>query len=116
MWRTMMKVMAATAAFGLVHSALASRGAKRAVARAFGERNRNGLYRVFYLAQSAAYLVVGSLHEEARLREAYGDAYSAYQGSGVAFYLPRPARSSRGPTGLAAHDPPAQNHLVHSSQ
>jgi len=53
MWRSMFKVMAATAAFGLVHSALASRRAKRAAAEHFGERNRNGLYRVFYLAQSA---------------------------------------------------------------
>ena len=53
MWRSMFKVMAATAAFGLVHSALASRTAKRAATRRFGERNRNGLYRVFYLAQSA---------------------------------------------------------------
>ena len=53
MWRSMIKVMAATAAFGLVHSALASRSTKRAAANRFGERNRNGLYRVFYLAQSA---------------------------------------------------------------
>src|SRR4051794_37737450 len=52
MWRSMIKVAAATAAFGLVHSALSSRGAKRAAARTLGERNRNGLYRVFYLAQS----------------------------------------------------------------
>jgi hypothetical protein len=53
MWRSMLKVAAATAVFGLVHSALASRTAKRAAVRRFGERNRNGLYRVFYLAQSA---------------------------------------------------------------
>jgi hypothetical protein len=46
--------MAATAAFGLVHSTLASRRAKRAAANAFGERNRTGLYRVFYLVQSAS--------------------------------------------------------------
>src|SRR5947209_2269375 len=52
MWRSMLKVMAATAAFGLVHSALASRRAKQAAAEHFGERNRNGLYRVFYLGQS----------------------------------------------------------------
>jgi protein-S-isoprenylcysteine O-methyltransferase Ste14 len=49
----MVKVMAATAAFGAVHSALASRTAKRAAARLAGERNRNGLYRVGYIAQSA---------------------------------------------------------------
>src|SRR6185437_10957798 len=52
MWRSMFKVMAATAAFGVVHSLLASRTAKRAAARTFGERNRNGLYRVFYIGQS----------------------------------------------------------------
>ena len=45
MWRSMLKVMAATAAFGLVHSALASRRAKQAAADHFGERNRNGLDR-----------------------------------------------------------------------
>lgn len=54
MWRSMLKVMAATAAFGLVHSALASRRAKRYAAEQFGERNRDGLYRVFYIAQSVA--------------------------------------------------------------
>ncbi len=216
MWRSMLKVMAATAAFGLVHSVLASRTAKRAAARGFGERNRNGLYRVFYIGQSLVtfgmlaayirrqpsrelyrvegplallfhagqasalvyatsaagqvgllritglenfliwlgddpvlpepeaqgpalddegrghtagpfawsrhplnfaplpvfwlwprmttnllafnaaatiYLVVGSLHEEARLRNAYGDDYDAYLHSGVPFYIPAPERS-----------------------
>jgi hypothetical protein len=216
MWRSMIKVAAATAAFGLVHSALASRAAKRAAARTFGERNRNGLYRVFYLGQSLAtfgllaayirrqpsrelyrvegplafllhaaqagalvyatsaagqvglrritglesflawlgdgpvppepeaqgpaldyegrrhaagpfawsrhplnfapvpvfwlhprmttsllafnaaatvYLVLGSLHEEARLRDAYGDDYLAYLNSSVPFYVPAPERS-----------------------
>ena len=50
----MFKVVAATAAFGLVHSALASRGAKRLAADVCGERNRNGVYRVFYIGQSLA--------------------------------------------------------------
>ena len=49
----MLKVIAATAAFAVVHSALASRGAKRAATKTFGERNRNGLYRVVYITQSA---------------------------------------------------------------
>lgn len=216
MWRNMLKVAAATAAYGLVHSALASRTAKRAAARTFGERDRNGLYRVFYIAQSfvtfgvlaayirrqpsrelyriegpaallmravqagavvyatsaagqvgirrilgleslsawlgdgpvppepeaqgpaldaegrrhaigpfawsrhplnfaplpifwlwprmttsllafntaaTIYLIVGSLHEEARLREAFGAEYGAYLDSGVSFYVPVPARS-----------------------
>ncbi len=219
MWRSMFKVMAATAAFGLVHSALASRRAKQQAACLFGERNRNGLYRLFYLGQSAvtaaalaayirrqpgrelyrvrgplallmhggqaaalvyatwaarqvglrrilglesfgawlgdgpvppepeaqgpaldeegvvraagpvawgrhplnfaplpvlwlwprmttnllafnlaatAYLVVGSWHEEARLREAYGPVYEAYRDSGVPFYIPQPRHDALG--------------------
>jgi hypothetical protein len=52
MWKSMLQIAAATAAFGLLHSALASRTAKRAAARTFGERNRNGLYRVVYVGQS----------------------------------------------------------------
>lgn len=39
------------------------------------------------------YLVVGSLHEEARLRDAFGDDYEAYLQSGVPFYIPAPAQS-----------------------
>jgi len=232
MWRGMIKAAAATAAFGLVHSFLASRGAKRAAARAFGERNRNGLYRVFYLAQSAvtfaalaayvrglpgrelyrvrgplawlmragqagalllataaarqvgvrrilglesflawlgdgpvppepeaqgpaldaeglgrdagpfawsrhplnlaplavfwlrprmtttllafnaaatAYLVVGSLHEETRLREAYGESYAAYRRSGVPFYLPAPERCAFEPAGVLVRLPPYED-------
>lgn len=214
--RGMCNVAVATAIFGLVHSALASRAAKRLAAQTFGERNRNGLYRVFYIGQSLAtfailanyirrqpsrelyriegplallmhslqagalvyatsaagqvglrritglesflawlgdghvppepeaqgpaldeegrrnaagpfawsrhpvnlvpvaifwlwprmttsllafnttatiYLVVGSLHEEARLREAFGDDYDAYLDSGVPFFVPAPVGS-----------------------
>lgn len=49
---SLFKVVAATAVFGIVHSALASRQAKAAAARGFGQRVRNGWYRLFYLAQS----------------------------------------------------------------
>lgn len=38
---------------------------------------------------STAYLVLGSLHEETRLRRAYGRLYEQYQRSGVPFYWPR---------------------------
>jgi protein-S-isoprenylcysteine O-methyltransferase Ste14 len=231
MWRSMLKVMAATAAFGLVHSVLASRSAKRAAARTFGERDRNGLYRVFYIGQSLVtfgmlaayirrqpsrelyrvegplaalmhaaqaativyatsaasqvgirrilglesfpawlgdgpvppepeaqgpaldtkgsqrsagpfawsrhplnfapvpifwlwprmttsllafntaatiYLVIGSLHEEARLREAFGEGYAAYQQSAVPFYLPAPERSAGEPMEIVAALPAPQ--------
>lgn len=52
MWKSMLKVAAATAAFGVVHSALASRAAKRAAVFTIGERNRNGLYRGIYNGQA----------------------------------------------------------------
>ena len=48
------------------------------------------------------YLVVGSLHEEARLREALGGDYDAYLSSGVPFYVPAPARSALEPTSAVA--------------
>jgi len=34
------------------------------------------------------YFVIGSMHEESRLRTSYGRAYSEYQKSAVPFYLP----------------------------
>lgn len=46
------RVLASTAAFALLHSALASRTAKTVAAKTFGGRNRNGLYRVFFNTQS----------------------------------------------------------------
>jgi hypothetical protein len=57
-------------------------------------------------AAATIYLVVGSLHEEARLRDAYGDDYDAYLNSGVPFYLPAPARSALEPA--AGLERPAQ--------
>jgi hypothetical protein len=48
------------------------------------------------------YLVVGSLHEEARLREAFGGDYDAYLSGSVPFYVPVPARSALEPTSTVA--------------
>ena len=48
------RIVAATVLFALVHSALASRAAKGAVARLLGGRGRDGWYRAFYNAQAVA--------------------------------------------------------------
>ncbi|GIZ50262.1 methyltransferase family protein [Noviherbaspirillum aridicola] len=44
--------------------------------------------RLAFSAVGSAYLMIGSLHEEARLREAYGGAYDAWLRSGVPFFWP----------------------------
>jgi methanethiol S-methyltransferase len=49
------------------------------------------------------YLVVGSLHEEARLRDAFGDEYDVYRSNGVSFYIPVPDRSGLEPTNAVAN-------------
>ena len=40
-------------------------------------------------AVTAVYCVIGSRHEEARLRERYGECYAAYQRGNVPFFMPR---------------------------
>lgn len=52
--KAVLKTILATGAFAVVHSALASRAAKRAASDAFGPANADGLYRVVYIAQSFA--------------------------------------------------------------
>ncbi len=42
---------------------------------------------------STVYFILGSAHEEARLRDAYGDAYIAYVGNGVPFFWPSATRA-----------------------
>jgi protein-S-isoprenylcysteine O-methyltransferase Ste14 len=49
-----LRAAAAVGAFALVHSALASRSAKRAAERIAGERGRDGWYRAAYNAQAVA--------------------------------------------------------------
>lgn len=56
MWRSVFKVIGATALFAFSHSALASRWAKQHASRLTGGRRRNAFYRPFYLTQSAASL------------------------------------------------------------
>lgn len=51
---------------------------------------------------ATVYLVLGSVHEEMRLREAYGRRYVAYQRSGVPFFAPRPQRALSLPAPFAA--------------
>lgn len=50
--RAALKILAATALFGVGHSLIASRSAKRAAERVLGTERRDALYRPFYLAQS----------------------------------------------------------------
>ena len=50
--KTTLKVIAATALFAGLHSALASHRAKRMATNLIGQRNRKGLYRVAYIGQS----------------------------------------------------------------
>lgn len=46
-------------------------------------------------ALSAVYLIIGSVHEETRLLDRYGDAYRRYQRE-VPFLFPRPGRKING--------------------
>jgi uncharacterized membrane protein len=48
MFKSVIKIMAASVLFAGVHSLLASRAAKSATVALFGERKRNGLYRPLY--------------------------------------------------------------------
>jgi uncharacterized membrane protein len=59
MFKSIVKIVAATVLFAGVHSLLASRTAKTAAAALFGERRRNGLYRPFY--NVAAIVTFGGL-------------------------------------------------------
>jgi protein-S-isoprenylcysteine O-methyltransferase Ste14 len=54
----LLKTVAATALFGLVHSALASRQAKELAAATLGRRRRNAFYRLFFIGQSLVTLAM----------------------------------------------------------
>jgi methanethiol S-methyltransferase len=45
--------------------------------------------RLIFNLVGTLYLILGSLHEEKRLRTVYDEAYAAYQKSGVPFYWPQ---------------------------
>lgn len=53
-WRDALGMAALTVAFGALHSALASRAAKRRAGALVGARTRDGWYRAFYNAQAVA--------------------------------------------------------------
>ena len=55
-----------------------------------------------FLGVSSVYFVLGSMHEEHRLRMAYGESYDRYIRSGVPFYLPR---ATPGPQHAVRVDP-----------
>jgi protein-S-isoprenylcysteine O-methyltransferase Ste14 len=52
MFKSIVKIMAATTLFAGIHSLLASRAAKRVATEMLSERRRNALYRPFYNAQA----------------------------------------------------------------
>jgi protein-S-isoprenylcysteine O-methyltransferase Ste14 len=52
MFKSILKIMAATTLFAGIHSLLACRSAKRVATEMLGERQRNALYRPFYNAQA----------------------------------------------------------------
>ena len=52
MFKSIVKIMAATTLFAVIHSLLASRAAKRFATDMLSERQRNALYRPFYNAQA----------------------------------------------------------------
>jgi protein-S-isoprenylcysteine O-methyltransferase Ste14 len=44
--------------------------------------------RAAFNAAATVYLVIGSIHEELRLREAYGERYESYESANIPFYIP----------------------------
>lgn len=50
--------------------------------------------RLAFNAVATAYFVLGSVHEERRLRALYGDDYDAYLQGGAPFFLPRRPRAA----------------------
>jgi methanethiol S-methyltransferase len=88
------RVLVSTAAFALLHSALASRTAKSLAARAFGERRRNGLYRAFFNTQALAATAVLAMYlrqlpdrELYRVRGPAAALMRAGQGAGLLLFV-----------------------------
>jgi len=88
MLKSALKMMAATAAFAVVHSFLATRSAKHTAARVFGERRRNAFYRAFYNGQSLVTFALLGLYARSlpdrTLYEVRGPARWLMQGSRLA--------------------------------
>jgi protein-S-isoprenylcysteine O-methyltransferase Ste14 len=62
MFKSIVKIMAATTLFAAIHSLLASQAAKRIVAEMLGERPRNALYRPFYNVHAVITFVALALY------------------------------------------------------
>ena len=62
MFKSIIKIVAATTLFAGIHSLLASRTAKRFATEMFSERQRNALYRPFYNAQAVITFVALALY------------------------------------------------------
>jgi methanethiol S-methyltransferase len=75
-WTGFCKTAAATVLYAAVHTLLASRKSKETASRLLGVRQRNGLYRAFYLLQSAGtmLILVGYIRRQPRvfIIKAYG--------------------------------------------
>jgi methanethiol S-methyltransferase len=76
MFKSIVKIMAATALFAGIHSLLASRAAKIVATKMLSERQRNALYRPFYNAQAVitfgALILYGSKLPDRELYRASG--------------------------------------------
>jgi hypothetical protein len=86
--KSFLRTIAATSLFAAIHSALASRVAKKSAEQVFGQRNRNGLYRAVYIGQS-----IGTF--------ALLTAYIRRQPGSVLYEIPMPVSGAMRATQLA---------------
>ena len=123
MWRSMLKMAAATAVYAPAHSALASPDTKRRVRRAVGDRAFDGLYWAAYNAEAIfgldALAAYARRLPDTELYEAEGAtrlALRAGQAAGLAtmgwaqwHVGPPPSGRARAPTATARWPPTARS-------